>query len=62
LKKNPLIDQSTLINLAVIEYVTKNQELQGVPLKGMKKIDSKKADKTLKEVLVDHKRTMDKLK
>lgn len=62
LKKNPLIDQSTLINLAVVEYVTRDQELKGVELKGMSKIPSRKADKILKQVLKDHKKTMDKLK
>lgn len=62
LKKNPLIDQSTLINLAVVEYVTRSQELKAVELKGMKKINSDKADETLKKVMKDHKNTMDKLK
>ncbi len=62
LKKNPTIDQSTLVNLAVFEYVTKNQSLPGVEYKGTEVLDDKVAEKTARDLMKEHKHTIEKLK
>lgn len=62
LKKNPTIDQSTLVNLAVFEFVTKDQKLEAVEYLGTENIDDKNAAEMTKDLMREHKHTLDKLK
>jgi hypothetical protein len=62
LKKNPTIDQSTLVNLAVFEFVTKNQMLPAVEYKGVETVDDKVAEELTQQLMKDHKHTLEKLK
>ena len=62
LKKNPTIDQSTLVNLAVFEFVTKNQLLPAVEFKGTETVDDKLAEEQIKKLMKEHKYTLEKLK
>lgn len=62
LKKNPTIDQSTLVNLAVFQFVTKNQTLEAVEYKGTETVDDKMADQMIKNLMIEHKHTLEKLK
>lgn len=62
LKKNPTIDQSTLVNLAVFEFVTKDQKLEAVEYKSTESLDDEKAAEMTKDLMREHKHTLDKLK
>lgn len=62
LKKNPTIDQSTLVNLAVFQFVTKNQVLPAVEYEGTKILEDKEADAMAKDLMKEHKHTLEKLK
>ncbi len=62
LKKNPTIDQSTLVNLAVFEFVTKNQTLPAVEYKGVETVDDKQAEELTQRLMKEHKHTLEKLK
>ena len=62
LKKNPTIDQTTLVNLAVFQFVTKNQTFAAVEYKGTEVIDDKTADAMTKDLMKEHKHTLEKLK
>ena len=62
LKKNPTIDQSTLVNLAVFEFVTKNQTLPAVEYKGTETIEDNVATAITKDLMKEHRHTLEKLK
>ena len=62
LKKNPTIDQSTLVNLAVFEFVTKSQTLEPVEYKGTKTVSDQQAEDMTKDLMREHKHTLEKLK
>ena len=62
LKKNPTIDHSTLVNLAVYQYVTQNQTLAGVDYKGVQELSDQQAERMTQDLLKEHAYTIEKLK
>ena len=62
LKKNPTIDQSTLVNLAVFEFVTKAQIFAAVEYKGTESVEDDLALEMTRDLMKEHKHTLEKLK